>query len=462
VTRALLFLLIVAGLAAMPGSVEASYTTLDWPVYGFDTARSNDATLFTGINARNVTQLARQQVTLDGTVDSSPIYLYGVTVGGAKHNVFFVTTTYGKTEAIDADTGTVLWTFTPPTYSDLAGTAQITNATPAADPSRTAVYAAAPDGMIRKLDVSDGSVEWATSITQDPTHEKITSSLNVANGLVYATTGGYIGDAPPYQGHVVSLDAGTGQVDGVWNSLCADRHALIDPATCDASDSAIWSRNGVAIDPQTGELVVASGNGPYDGVTNFGDSVAVLSPDAATLNRFWAPANQQFLDDADLDLGSTSPAFLPNGFAVQGGKDGLLKLLQLHGTIRLVQTIALPGKVEMFSEPAVYQGQYVFVSVSSGTLAFRFAGGKLTRIWSNATAGTSPVVAGGLLYVAGNGQVHIYVPTTGRQVATLDSGEVHWQSPIVVLGRIAMPEGDANAHETTGVLDIYRVQSYAK
>jgi hypothetical protein len=33
---------------------------------------------------------------------------------------------------------------------------------------------------------------------------------------------------------------------------------------------------------------------------------------------------------------------------------------------------------------------------------------------------------------------------------------VHWQSPIIANGHVAMPEGNANDHATTGVLDIYR------
>jgi len=33
---------------------------------------------------------------------------------------------------------------------------------------------------------------------------------------------------------------------------------------------------------------------------------------------------------------------------------------------------------------------------------------------------------------------------------------VHWQSPIVADGRVAVAEGDANEHATSGVLDIYR------
>ena len=61
-------------------------------------SRTSAPTFATGITAANVRSLQRQQVQLDGTVDSSPIYLHGVQVGGGTHDVFFVTTTYGKTD----------------------------------------------------------------------------------------------------------------------------------------------------------------------------------------------------------------------------------------------------------------------------------------------------------------------------------------------------------------------------
>ena len=69
--------------------------------------------------------------------------------------------------------------------------------------------------------------------------------------------------------------------------------------------------------------------------------------------------------------------------------------------------------------------------------------------------GTSPVVAGNLLYVGGRRRRQRLRPTSGRRVAQLPSGDVHWQSPIVADGRVAVAEGNANDHVTTGVLDIY-------
>jgi outer membrane protein assembly factor BamB len=454
-----------AVLLALPAAASTASTTgVDWTRFGFDAARSDVGPAVTGITAANVSKLVRKQVTLDGTVDSSPIYLHGVTVKGHTHDVFFVTTTYGKTEAIDASTGSVLWRFTPPQYSRLAGSAQITTAAPVADPSRAAIYAAASDGHIRKLRVSDGKVLWTTRVTRDPTHEKLTSSLNFSRGLVLVTTGGYIGDAPPYQGHVVSLFAGNGKIDHVWNSLCSNLTTIILPSTCAASDSAIWSRNGAAVEPGTGDLVVATGNAPFDGKTNWGDSVLVLSPDASKLLRHWTPADQAHLNSADLDLGSTSPALLPGGYGVQGGKDGLLRLLNLDKlpgvnpqTGGELQTLPTPGGNLMFTEPAVWQGTWVFVADDSGTEALRFSGARLHPSWSNGNGGTSPVVAGGLLYVAGSGKLEVYAPTTGKLLVSLPFGDIHWQSPIITDGRVAIAEGNSNSHSASGVLDIYHL-----
>src|SRR5204863_517483 len=81
-------------------------------------------------------------------------------------------TSYGKTIAIDAGSGAVLWTFTPSGYSSWAGSYRITNSSPVADPSRLYVYSAAPDGKIHKLAISNGddvgSGGWPVSITMNP------------------------------------------------------------------------------------------------------------------------------------------------------------------------------------------------------------------------------------------------------------------------------------------------------
>jgi len=415
-----------------------------------------------------VRRLVRQQVQLPGTVDSSPIYLHDVTIDGAPHDAFFVTTTYGITLAVDAATGAVLWRWTPPGYASWAGSAQITTATPVADPSRRWIYTASPDGRVQKLSVADGHPVWRRRITKLPSREKIAAALNLAGGRVIVTTGGYIGDAPPYQGHVALLAAASGRLLGVWNSLCSNRRGLLVPSRCPASDSAIWGRAGAVVLPGSGDLLVATGNGPWNGRTDWGDSVLLLSPTLRLIGNY-TPTNTQQLNASDQDLGSTSPVYLTPQLIAQGGKDGKIRLLSLRrlrgaaphkgGELQVVST---PSGSELFTAPAVWRsGRRVFLIAADngGTQAWELRGGKLRSVWRNRSGGTSPVVAGGLLWVydPGGGGVRVYRPASGRLVATLPAGAGHWNSPIVSDGRVALPEGDANDHATSGVLDIWRL-----
>jgi hypothetical protein len=79
--------------------------------------------------------------------------------------------------------------------------------------------------------------------------------------------------------------------------------------------------------------------------------------------------------------------------------------------------------------------------------------------WHNGTSGTSPVLAGGLLYVYDEqgGAVDVYLPASGRRVASLPASSGHWNSPIVVGGRVIEPVGNANDHATSGELFIFHV-----
>src|SRR5271155_1226683 len=131
--------------AAIPASGAPAQRLLEWPEFGLNPQRSDVSELATGITSANLSHLRHLTVALGGTVDSSPAYLHGALVDGAKHDVVVVTTTYGKTLAIDANSGQILWTFTPPGYAEWAGGHQITNASPLIDPDRQFVYAASPN-----------------------------------------------------------------------------------------------------------------------------------------------------------------------------------------------------------------------------------------------------------------------------------------------------------------------------
>jgi outer membrane protein assembly factor BamB len=449
----------------------------DWTRFGYDAARANAAPR--GIAPRAVARLAERRIRLPGTVDASPIFLADVRAGGRTRDLVVMTTTYGRTLALDATTGATVWRFTPGAYGAVAGSAQITNATPVAD--RRRVFAASPDGRIHQLRLATGrevrTGGWPVPVTRDPTHEKLAASLNLAGGTVLATTGGYIGDEPPYQGKVVAIDRARGRMTAVFNSLCSNRRAIIEPRTCGASDSAIWGRAGAVVDPANGHVFATTSNGPFDGRTNWGDSVLELSPGAGRLLRHYTPREQARLNVEDIDLGSTSPALLPDPRTgrptalLQGGKDGKLRLLALPGSLSGVrggagrrlggerQIVAAPGGTDVFTAIAVLHRRGLteaFAATNAGTAAYRFADGRLRRAWSTSTPGTSPVLAGRVLWVYDpRGALVAYRPQSGRVLRRFAVPSGHWNSPIVAGRKVLLPTGNANEHRTSGSLSVF-------
>jgi outer membrane protein assembly factor BamB len=460
---------LIAGLLFAAASVAADgqdASPNDWPMFGGDVQSTDANPRPTGITAANVAQLKRTQVRLDGTVDASVIFLQNVSIHGADHTAVFLTTTYGKTLALDARSGAVLWEFTPPSYPALAGSRQITNSTPAADSDRQFIYAASPDGYIQKLAISDGRPVWRTEVTKLAQREKIASPLKVFAGHVIVVTAGYIGDRRPYQGHVAVLDGKSGQLLQVWNSLCSDRSGLIDPNSCPQSQSAIWGRAGAVIDSHSGSMLIATGNGPWNGTTDWGDALIEIDGGATKMLGNYTPENTAELESRDLDLGSTSPALLGGDYLAQGGKDGKIRLLSrkaLAGDAahkgRELQTVPTPSGTDLFAQPAVWEHDgrtWMFAADNGGTAAWELKSGKLEQRWKNQTGGTSPFEADGLLFVyARAGGLNVYAAESGAHVATLECGPGHWSSPVVVAGEIFLPEGNANDHSTSGVLDIW-------
>src|SRR5262249_33301228 len=159
----------------------------------------------------------------------------------------------------------------------------------------------------------------------------------------------------------------------------------------------------------SGNIFIATGNGPYDGATNWGDAVIELNATATQVLANYTPADNADLDAHDVDLGSTSPVLLSPTIIAQGGKDALIRLLNMSSIAgsaahkgNEAQVVSTPGSNLLFTAPAVWieNGQtWIFAADGSGTAAWTLSGGMLAKVWSNSTAGTSPIVAGGLLYV---------------------------------------------------------------
>ncbi len=459
------------GAAAIARPARLSVATIDWPTFGGSAARAGSLPGDRSITPKNVRGLSRRWVaTFARGADTAPIVLAHVPGRRVGDPLVVETDTGGTTYALDGASGAIVWRFA-------TSGPKITTSVAVAGSGERILYVPAVDGRVHALDAASGreisAPGFPLAITRMPDVEKNASALSLANGYLYAVTGGYIGDAGPYDGHVVAVRLADGSTR-VTNSLCSSIHGLLldrgydarSAASCPQQRSGIWSRAGAVVDPdpsQHGRVYAATGNGAFDagtGGSDYGDSLIALRSDASGIVASFTPRDYAALESDDADLGSTAPAMLPREnrsdtplLAVQGGKGARLYLLdreRLGGVGGERQALALPA--QLFSAPAVWRDGsrtwvYAgFADADAGLRAFTVEtdAARRTRLrpaWSANVAATSPVVVDGVVFVAGDGALRALDARSGRPLwSSAESGAggsiggIHWQSPVAVDG----------------------------
>jgi outer membrane protein assembly factor BamB len=438
----------------------------DWVRFNYDPAHTGSVPANQAISATTVGGLHQiWRAHLEDTADSAPVYLHGLVFPDHRqHDVLYVMAKNGTLIALDANTGHTLWkvhTQGP----------QYTTASPAADPSRRYVYFYGLDGFVHKVGAIDGqeitSGGWPVRITNIPSREKGSAPLSVVNGRLYVAVSTFAPETPPNQGHLVVIDLANASTR-VFNTVCSNIKHLLAPHECPTSGGGIWARGTPAVDPVTGHIFIATANGPFDGRRNWGDSVLELSADGAHLLDSYTPDNQADLDSENWDIGSTGPALLPPipgsqtpYLLVQGGKDGVLRVLNRQNLSGQGGPGHMGGELQeidnptctMFAQPAVWQESnqgttWVFTADYCGLTGYEVATDPhpdmvLHQMWHIPIVTSSPVLAGGVLFAASKGALLALDPHSGQQLwssaipsASSALGAIHWESPIIVGGRV--------------------------
>lgn len=456
------------------GACASSAFAYDWLQFNGNAQHDGNNTGETRLGASNVSQLTRTlHVALPASADGAPVFLEQVTTAAGLQDLLFVNTTQGHIYALNAQTGATVWN---KQYSfSSAGM----STSPAIDPNRQFVYTYGREGYLHKLQVGDGTEVlvagvWPQLVTYKPGVEKVSSALATATvagtSYLYVATSGYPGDAGDYQGHLVTINLGNG-TQKVFNTLCSDQavHFEPSPALPDCTSqmqTGAWGRPGVIYDAGTNRVFMGTGNGKYDAANNhWGDSVLALTPDGAGSGGkpidAYTPASFQHLQDVDWDLGSTSPAILPvpgtsnvQHLAAMGGKDGLLRLINLANlsgqggpghTAGEIGGLGINVGPVVLSQPAVWvnpadSSTWLFLSNGNGTSGFRLnvngsGNPSLISQWTDSFGGnSSPLVANNVLYVASGSNVNAYNPVTKALLWTSAGGaigSIKWQSPVV-------------------------------
>ncbi len=476
----LIMALQIIGGPTIPPSIHQRGPAPEWLQFNSSTSS------VTAPPAKNVPQLARAwQTALPEPSDGSPVFVSSIhtTVDDGTHDLLIIATTAGRTVALDAHVGSIVWMTKPP-----AGP-RWTTSSAVVDPERHFVFTYGLDGSVHKYRIADGAEVigggWPELVTLKGDVEKGSSALSLAtarNGrtYLYATTAGYPipGDAGDYQGHLVTIDLATGH-QHIFNAACSDKlfHFVENGdanSDCANVQSGIWARAGAVYDSVTDRVFVTTGNGVYDadsGGFNWADSVIALRADGSSDQGdpadSYTPENHQWMDDNDVDLASSAVAILPvkesaktPRLAVQGGKDWSLRLLDLRdlsgeGAPRHLggelQLIKLPQGGEIDTRPATWTDPsgtvWVFVATDLGLSGFTLAtsGGSYALVpqWTVDEGGKTPIIANGALYYAHDNQIVARDCATGERLWSDGSiGTIHWQSPIVIEDTLYIADND--------------------
>ena len=400
---------------------------------------------------------------VDGAIYAQPLWVANLTINNVKHNVVVVATQHDSVYAFDADASpcSTLWhanlldaphgattnetsvpsgttnTLVGAGFGDIKPEIGVTG-TPVIDPATNTIYLVSKSATsslapvrqrLHALSLVDGSEKFSGPKTISASvpgsgydasggvisFNSITAGqragLALVNGIVYVCWASHE-DADPYHGWVMAFSASNLNPMGVYND------------TPNGTKGGIWMAGGAPSVDAANNLYVITGNGDYDGLADYGDSIVKLSAGLALTDSF-TPSVQMLLQQQDLDLGSGGAAVLidlptaPVGFQhllIGGGKgpqfNGVLYMVNRDNLGQynvndsgVVQEFAVGGGV--FATPSVWNyalyiagqgtslqmfslnsalGQFNGTAVSQSAATFGFPGATPSISASSATA----------------------------------------------------------------------------
>ncbi|MFN7924271.1 MAG: PQQ-binding-like beta-propeller repeat protein [Bryobacteraceae bacterium] len=291
-------------------------------------------------------------IPVDGQVYAQPLYVSGLTMGShGTRNVLFVATMHNTVYAFDAETGDILWQINlgpaVPSYLydffDIEPEIGILS-TPVIDVESNAIYLVSNQYQSGAFSYRLYALDLVTAANKNGSPSTISAEVDgiapdsvngrlpfrafdhlqrpglaLANGNVYVGFGSH-SDTGDYHGWLIAVDAANvRRVKKVFN------------ASPDGGASALWQGGRAPAVDAAGNIVVVTANGDYDGQTNFGNSILRLRADDLTVESSFTPADWEFLNDTDFDLGSSGAILVPGtDLIVTGGKAGLLHVVSAN------------------------------------------------------------------------------------------------------------------------------------
>jgi outer membrane protein assembly factor BamB len=429
--------------SAHPTSVRSS----DWTTFDQNGLRDG---VDTSGNSFSPATPAWTSPTFDGQLYGQPLEATGRVFVGTENDTVY---------ALAADSGHVLWShhlgtpLNPNNVPNLCGnigpTVGITG-TPVIDLARSEIFVVATlasgTSAVHRLiglDIYTGALLLSENIDPasipNPAFELQRVSLALTDNRVIIGMGGNAGDCGDYHGLVISAPE---------NGAAPTAFIVANMPNPPDNQGAVWMAGAAPSIDSQGNVWVATGNSAYhDSSDPYDDSDGVLKLSAtakAPPLDFFAPS-QWYNDNAgDADLGSTTPALLPNGLVFEVGKSRTAYILsQSHlGHIggQLKSASNFCG-----SDPdggAADLNGTLFVPCSDGLRAVRPTDATPSALWKTTSgAQNSPIVAGGLVWSIGGNTLFALDPATGHPVQQFTIGypHSHFPSPSAADGLVLAP-----------------------
>jgi hypothetical protein len=350
---------VLGSLCFLPGLAQAQVNVTTFHNDNSRTGQNTQEIYLTPSNV-NYTQFGKLfSVGVDADVYAQPLYLYGVSIAGGTHNVVYVVTENDSVYAIDADSGTVyaqvnlipsggsiVNSSSDLGCSDMVPTIGISG-TPVIDTSTGTMYLVATSKVngsvvqyFHALNVTtlaesfggpvliqasaagtatDGNGSTVTFVASE---ERQRAALLLENGHVLIAWGAYCDD-PPYHGWVMSYNASTLVQEAVFND------------SPNGAQGGIWIAGGGLAADSNGNIFFPTGNGTWNGTTDYGDSILKLGPPSGgtfPVLDYFTPWDQGSLYTNDKDVASGGLILLPTlasgqQLLAQEGKLGTIVLL---------------------------------------------------------------------------------------------------------------------------------------
>lgn len=320
----------------------------------YDTSRTNANLKETILNTLNVTvtQFGKLfSLPVDGFINAQPLYVQDVAIPGkGSHNVVYVATMHNDVYAFDADAqGDSLWhvNLGPSIPGDDYGFVDVPQdgilSTPVIDIATNTIYIVAATKesgnyfyRLHALDITtgdekfggpgviEGTVRGTYSLDSEngqipfnPIQHLQRPGLLLLNNVVYIAFGSH-GDMGAFHGWLFGYNAANVQ----------QRVSVLNTAP-DGYGASIWQGGRAPAADEQGNIYFMTGNGTYDGITNFGESFVKLNTTlpAPAITDWFTPDNWEKLDDLDYDLGSCGPVLTSSGMVIGGGKEGIFYVI---------------------------------------------------------------------------------------------------------------------------------------